>query len=101
MVFSSAITGRDTESQSLPDDPEEQARFLFKNIQTFVEVAGGTPENIAHVTVFLQDDKYRPAINKEWVKMFPDEKSRPARHALIGNVRGGGALFQVELIAVL
>jgi enamine deaminase RidA (YjgF/YER057c/UK114 family) len=100
MVFSSGIFGRDTENNSIPEDPDEQAAALFKNIRTFMEQAGGTPENIAYVKVYLPDDKYRESINKEWLKMFPDEHSRPARHALPAPIRGG-FYFQIEVIAVL
>lgn len=100
MVFSSAISGRDAETGKLPEEPDRQAEALFRNIRTFMKNAGGTPDNIAHMTVFLKEEKHRDPINKEWVKMFPDEKDRPARHAVTGELRGG-MLFQVELIAVL
>jgi enamine deaminase RidA (YjgF/YER057c/UK114 family) len=100
MVFSSAISGKDPVTGVLSPDPDQQADVLFQNIRRFMEKAGGTPENIGHVTVFLKDEKYRESINKEWVKMFPDEYNRPARHAVTGDLRGQ-MLFQVELIAVL
>jgi enamine deaminase RidA (YjgF/YER057c/UK114 family) len=100
MVFSSAISGRDPESGELPDDPDRQAEQLFRNLSTFMKNAGGTPDNIAHMTVFLKDEKHRESINKEWLKMFPDEKDRPARHAVTTDVRGK-VLFQIEIIAVL
>lgn len=100
MVFSSAISGKDPATGVLSPDPDQQADVLFQNIRRFMEKAGGTPENIGHVTVFLKDEKYRESINKEWVKMFPDEHDRPARHAVTGDLRGQ-MLFQVELIAVL
>ena len=101
MVFSSAISGKDTATGKVPADADEQAEVLFTNIRKFMELAGGTPENIAHMTVFLKDEKDRESINKAWLKMFPDEHNRPARHAVKAEVRGGGLLFQVELIAVL
>lgn len=65
-----------------------------------MENAGGAPDNIAHMTVSLKEEKYRDSINKEWVKMFPDEKDRPARHAITADLRGH-VLFQVEIVAVL
>ena len=100
LVFSSAISGKDTETGKVPQDPDQQAEVLFRNIQKFMELAGGTPEHIGHMTVFLQEEKYRDSINQAWLKMFPDEHNRPARHALKAELRGG-LLFQVELIAVL
>src|SRR5438093_1575624 len=95
MVFSSAIGGRDPVSGKVPDDPEEQAQVLFKNIRAFMQAAGGSPDNIAHVTVLMKDDGQREAINKPWLEMFPDENSRPARHALQAPIRGAGLLFQI------
>ena len=94
LIFSSAISGRDSETEKLPPDPDEQAEILFQNIRRFMQLAGGTPENIGHMTVFLKDEKYRDSINKAWVKMFPDEHNRPARHAVKIELRGE-VLFQV------
>ena len=65
-----------------------------------MEKAGGTTDNIAHVKLYLKDEKYRDAINRSWVEMFPDEHHRPARHALKVELRGD-VLFQIEVVAVL
>ncbi len=98
-VYSSAISGRDVERNVMPEDPDEQAVNMFKNLRTFMECAGGTPEDIVHLRFLTKDEKYRENMNKEWLKMFPDEHSRPARHALTTEVRG--SLFAVEIVAVL
>jgi 2-iminobutanoate/2-iminopropanoate deaminase len=100
IVFSSAISGKNTETGKLPPDPDEQAEVMFRNLRKFIELAGGTPENIGKMTVFLRDEKYRDSINKAWLKMFPDEHNRPARHAVKADLRGE-VLFQIEVIAVL
>jgi enamine deaminase RidA (YjgF/YER057c/UK114 family) len=100
MVFSSAIGGKDARTGELSDDPGEQAEAMFRNLALFMESAGGTPDNIAHVKLYLKDEKYRDAVNGPWVKMFPDEHNRPARHALKVDLRGKN-LFQIEIIAVL
>ena len=100
MVFSSAIGGKDARTGVLSDDPAEQAEAMFRNLALFMETVGGTPDNIAHVKLYLKDDKYRDVVNGPWIKMFPDEHSRPARHALKVELRGKN-LFQIEIIAVL
>jgi 2-iminobutanoate/2-iminopropanoate deaminase len=41
----------------------------------------------------------RAALNGEWVKMFPDEASRPARHTL-ALVTDGDALVTCDFVAV-
>jgi 2-iminobutanoate/2-iminopropanoate deaminase len=100
MVFSSAISGKDAKTGVLSKDPDEQAEAMFRNLGLFMEQAGGTPENIGYMTVFLKEEKYRDSVNKAWQKMFPDEHDRPARHALKAELRGE-MLFQIQIIAVL
>ena len=100
IVFSSAISGRDPKTNTLPGDPDKQAEVLFRNISSFMERAGGTTDDIVRMTVYLKEERYRESINKEWLKMFPDEKDRPARHAIRVDVRGE-VLFQIEIIAVI
>ena len=100
LLISSPIMGRDPNTHELPPDPERQAENIFKNIRTVMEVGGGTPEDIVRVTVRLKDLAYREPVNKYWLEMFPDEHNRPARHALVDNLRGG-MLIQCDIVAVL
>ena len=100
MIFSSAISGKDAKTGVLSPDPDEQAEAMFRNLGLFMKEAGGTPDNIAYMTVFMKEEKYRDSVNKAWLKMFPDEHDRPARHALKAELRGQ-MLFQVQIIGVL
>jgi 2-iminobutanoate/2-iminopropanoate deaminase len=100
MIFSSAISGKDAKTGVLPTNPDEQAEAMFRNLSLFMETAGGTPANIAYMKVYLKEEKLRDSVNKAWLKMFPDEHDRPARHAIKVDLRGDN-LFQIEVIAVL
>ena len=100
MVFSSAISGKYAKTGVLSSDPDEQADAMFRNLRLFMETAGGTPDDIASVKLYLKEEKYRDAVNKAWLKMFPDDHDRPARHALKAELRGE-MLMQIEVIAVL
>ena len=100
LLFSSAIMGEDPETHSLPPEPERQAELVFNNIRTLLDKAGGTPDNIARMTIFLKDLAYRDLVNEQWLKMFPNEHDRPARHALQVDLPRG-MLIRVEIIAVL
>ena len=100
MIFSSAISGKDAKTGVLSPDPDAQAEAMFRNLELFMEKAGGNTDQIAHMTVFLREEKYRDSVNKAWLKMFPDDHDRPARHALKVELRGD-VLFQIEVIAVL
>lgn len=100
LIFSSAISGKDAKTGVLSDDPVEQAYAMFRNLKLFMQKAGGTSDDIAHMKVYLKEEKYRDAVNKAWLEMFPDEHDRPARHALKVELRGN-VLFQIEVVAVL
>jgi enamine deaminase RidA (YjgF/YER057c/UK114 family) len=100
MVFSSRIGGRDPATDAVPANPADQARLLFENVEAFMRAAGGTLDNIGHVTVLLSSPEYRDAFEQAWLAAFPDASSRPARHVHEGALRGG-VCFQVELIGVL
>ena len=100
VVFSSAISGRDPQTGAAPADPGEQAALMFANLRRFMAAAGGTPEDIGHLTLYLKDMKYREAANQAWLAMFPDAHDRPARHALQAEMRAD-VYFQIEVIAVL
>ena len=100
MVYSSGIFGTDPKTGKVPPTAEAQAEQAFANMRALLEVAGGTPEDIISVTVYMSDRNQRGAVNAPWLKMFPDEHARPARHALETNMPEGN-FVQLQCVAVL
>ncbi len=100
MVYSSGIFGTDPETGKVPPTAEAQAEHAFNNMRALLEQAGGTPDDIIYVTVYMKDRAQRNAINAPWLKMFPDEHSRPGRHAIESNLPEGNFL-QLQCVAVL
>ena len=101
IVMSSVIGGSNPGTRELPAALEAQVANVFGYIKHDVEAAGGTVDDIIKVTFWVKDPvKQRAALNDEWVKMFPDPGSRPARHTqhLPADAR---ALVQADFIAVL
>ena len=99
MLMSGVITGRDPATGKLPPSLEEQCANMFRHVRNIVEAAGGTTDNILKITVWLADPGQRQALNAEWVKMFPDPASRPARHTLPSPL-SGESLVQCDVTAV-
>ena len=100
LMMSSVIAGRDPSIGKVPASLEDQCKFLFQHVKSMVEAAGGSPDDIVKMTFFMKDPSQRSAINDEWVKMFPDEHSRPARHTQ-GMTGGGESLISCDFTAVL
>jgi len=101
IVMSSVIGGSNPGTRELPASLEAQVANVFGYIRAAIEAAGGTPENIVKIDFYVKDPTtQREALNAEWVKMFPDANSRPARHttALPADSR---ALVQAAFFAVL
>lgn len=100
LIFPSVIGGRDPKEPALSEDPGKQVEQAFINMKNIIEAAGGTPDHIAKVIVYLKDFKHRELVNKEWIKLFPDEDNRPARHTMQADLAGKN-LIQLDVIAVL
>ena len=80
---------------------EEQLPLAFENMRRSIENTGGGIDNIAQVSLFLDDARQAmPAVNTVWVEMFPDEADRPT-YKFISTPLPGGRLVQLEYFAVL
>jgi enamine deaminase RidA (YjgF/YER057c/UK114 family) len=100
IMMSSVISGPDPGTRNYPAELSGQVANLFKHIRAAVEAAGGSPDNILRITFYVRDQAAgRAALNDEWVKMFPDPASRPARHTLAA-AGDGPSLVTCEFTAV-
>jgi len=100
MVYTSALMGTDPSSGQMPETVEEEVAQLFNYILEIMEKAGGSSENIAHLSVSVTDRSYKEIVNNEWLKLFPDPDNRPARHTTVHLLKPG-VHVQVEMVAVL
>jgi len=101
IVMSSIIGGSNPGTRDLPAALEAQIANIFGYIRNDIEAAGGTVNDIIKINFWVKDPaKQRAALNDEWVKMFPDPASRPARNTqtLPADSR---ALVQADFMAVL
>jgi enamine deaminase RidA (YjgF/YER057c/UK114 family) len=83
------------------EDLESQCEGMFGNIRRIMEAAGGSTDDIIRLTVWLRDISDKNALNREWLRMFPDEESRPARRTAGDPNMAGGRLVQCEIMAVV
>jgi 2-iminobutanoate/2-iminopropanoate deaminase len=100
LLVSGGIHGMDPATGKTAESLEDQLRFMFQHVRAVMEAAGGSPDDIIKFAVTMTDRAQRPALNVEWLKMFPDEHSRPARHTSEGNL-SPGMLVQCDIMAVI
>lgn len=99
-VYSSAIMGKDKTTNALPDNTQDEIACLFRNIAAVMEAADGTPDDIVRMTVYLRSNELRAPFNDQWLIMFPDPHSRPARHITLTELPGKMNV-QAEIIAII
>lgn len=104
LLVTGAITGIDPATGTLGTTVEQQCANIFHHMRTIVAKAGGGVENIVKVTVWhngiFRDVHSRGVLNAEWLKMFPDENSRPARHAVQSEL-GDGHYLMCDMMALV
>ncbi len=101
LVVSGGIAGMDPATGQYLEGIDAQVEKMFENVREVMRMAGGTPEDIVKMTVWLPSRELRPHVNKGWVKMFPDAHSRPSRHSFNNPDLPKGCLVQCELMAYI
>jgi 2-iminobutanoate/2-iminopropanoate deaminase len=95
------IFPKNPQTGETPATIEGQCAQIFANIRTLMKEAGGTTDHVLKLSVFMRDKSQRPIVNNEWVAMFPNEHSRPARHVFATDDLSEGDLVEAEILAVI
>ena len=99
IIVSGFIRGVDPKTQAFPPTIEQQCAYMFANLRLTVEAGGGKVEDIIKVTFWMAELQRKP-INDEWIRMFPDPASRPARQTMAVPMEPG-VLVQCDFMAVI
>ncbi|MDN6640299.1 MAG: RidA family protein [Tetragenococcus sp.] len=100
MVYTSAIIGNHPETGQIPETVEQEITFIFQYMEEIMNKAGGSTDDIAHLSVYVIDRKLKQKVNVEWLNTFPNPDDRPARHTTVKDLKPG-VNVQVEMVAVL
>lgn len=98
IVYSSGIFGTEEDGSCSPE-PERQVERMFANLERFLQAAAVRPDDVVRVTLFAESRALRPLIDAQWVRLFPDEASRPARHLMVQELPLDFQV-EVEIVAV-
>lgn len=100
VLASGIIYGLDLATGKPAESLERQCALMFQHLRSTLEAAGASLDDLVKLNVWMTDRSQRDAINGEWLKMFPDPATRPARQTMQGNL-GPGILVQCDFLAVL
>ena len=100
-VATGSIFGKDPATGKLVDGTEQQCEVMFGNIRRLIEAAGGSTDDILKLNFWVREKSFRAIVNKQWLLMFPDEHSRPARHTFVDPELAEKVEMQCEFTAVI
>jgi 2-iminobutanoate/2-iminopropanoate deaminase len=96
------ISGRDPQTGALPDGIEAQLKNAYANMKVAVENAGGTLDNVAHVSMYWADwASDREQMNPPWVEVFPNDNDRPTYKFMPAPNLPAGERIAFECYAVI
>jgi len=96
-IFVAGTTGFDYTRMTIAEDPAEQARQAFRNIETALAEAGGTLADVVRVKYYLPDAAAWPAIVPVLGEAFGT--IRPAATALICGLVDPRMKIEIEVTA--
>lgn len=99
ILVSGLIRGVDPSTATIAATLEQQCAFMFRHLRSTVEAGGAELDDVIKVTVWMQEIRREP-VNAEWVKLFPDPATRPARQVMQNPIEPG-VFVQCEFMAVL
>ena len=100
-LASGGIPGRDSATGKTGADFDTQVVLMFENIRKVMQAAGGTTDDILKISVWMNSGKSKKTLNEQWVAMFPDEGSRPARHVFVYDDLPMDYEIQCEIQAII
>jgi 2-iminobutanoate/2-iminopropanoate deaminase len=80
LLQSSGIYGIDPATGKVVEGRDQQTDMVLRITKGLMEQAGGTADDIAALTVMLQDFKNVPYFRSRLKELFPDEAKGPALH---------------------
>jgi 2-iminobutanoate/2-iminopropanoate deaminase len=99
LVLTGGVSGIDTSNGKMPAALEDQCSNMFVLAGKALKAAHAKWDDVVKVTIFMKAGLSREAVNREWLKYFPDPHSRPVRHTLVNEYLAAGVLIQCELMA--
>jgi enamine deaminase RidA (YjgF/YER057c/UK114 family) len=99
ILYVAARIGTDPSTGKVPDDVEQEAKFVLDQIKAVVEKAGLTMDDIVNVQVFCPEPTvHSPKFNAVYRTYFGNNV--PARAFTGSGPLLGGGRFQVQAVAI-
>lgn len=97
-LYVSGQLSMDPETNIIPEGGiHEETKQALKNLDSVLEAAGVTRNEVIQCKIYIPDVKYWGAVNEEYAKFFGDHK--PSRVIVPSNNLFNDCLIEIEAIA--
>ncbi|CAM5765233.1 RidA family protein [Bosea minatitlanensis] len=100
LVFVSGTTGYDYASMTLPDDPAEQARNIFRTVGAVLEEAGSSLAHVVRAQYFVTDRSYCEPVLRVCGEVFGEIRPAAGIYVVAGLLKPEMKL-EIEITARL
>lgn len=100
LLVSGAIFGMDPATRKVAPELQAQCDLMVSHAERILAAAGCGWDDVIKMAFYLAPDQPREALNAHWLRLFPNEASRPARHVMVNDRLPPGTLVQCDLMAV-
>lgn len=103
LMHTAATYGHIVDDGSMGGDLDEQCDVAFHHSSSVLRAAGLTLRDVAHIYVWITDEKSRLAVDRAWLRHFESDWSGPVRHDIVSplpTIHTGPFLIQLELTAI-
>jgi len=98
LLFLTGQIGKDHQTGKLVSGGiASETKQVIKNIKDVLDVHGSTLEQVVKCTVILKDIEHFKEFNSVYMQYFPN---KPARTTFAASALAGGALIEIDVIAV-
>lgn len=87
-----------TRDKKIPDNIEEQADLVFKNIENILHCAGSSKNKVLQVRIYIPDIALWDIVNERFKIFFGDHK--PARCIIPTGALHYNCLIEIEITAI-
>lgn len=101
-VFISGQVALDAEGKLVgAGDAAAQTEQVFRNLQSVVEAAGGTMDDIVKITIFVTDASYRPAVAAARQRHFREDGYPASTYLVVTALAVPELLVEIEAVAIV
>jgi enamine deaminase RidA (YjgF/YER057c/UK114 family) len=83
------------------DDPDAQARQIYRNLEAAAKSAGGSLESIVKTTTYMTNIQYGAAVRKARDEAFQSSDLPTSTWVVVSGLANPDWLIEIEAIAVL